>query len=112
MSVGSGCHNGGYIDSVPRRSIDPDPKNYKLLDALEQRGYLILKIQYPNCTHYEGIKILVFKNKLINLVNQKFIDPHFIDDKSIISPIARFEPTAEGWANAIRFVDSFNSNYR
>ncbi len=66
---------------------------------------LILKIRYKDCANYEGVKVLVFENcKLINLLNQKQIDPHFSDNKKFLSPIARFEPTERGWEWACKFA--------
>ena len=85
---------------------NPDPSHYQLVKAEEQPGYLIVMIRYPNCTNYEGNKILVFKDlTLIQLVNQKLIDPHFFpNDAKFKSPIARFVPTQEGWDMAVAFI--------
>lgn len=84
---------------------NPDPNNYKIVKAKEVGNYLILKINYPDCTNYEGNKILVFKAKtLIDIVNQKYIDPHFFIDSKIASPIARFIPTDGGWDMAVMFA--------
>lgn len=84
---------------------NPDPTNYQIIKAEEVNGYLIVKIKYPNCTNYEGEKILVYKNMtLIKLVNQKVIDPHFFNDKTFASPVARFVPTQEGWEMSVIFT--------
>jgi hypothetical protein len=65
-------------------------------------------MQYPDCTNYEGNKILVFRGvTLIDLVNQRQIDPHFFKDAKVKSPIARFEPTPQGWTMAQVFVDAW-----
>lgn len=79
--------------------LNPDPNNWKILQAKEVGKFLILKMEYPNCTNYEGKKILLFEDiTLIDLVNQKQIDPHFFPANSKFkSPIARFEPTSKGW---------------
>ena len=77
---------------------NPDPSNYivKRYKALD--GHLLIEINYPDCTNYEGNKILLYKNTtLIDLINQKHLDPHFSENKSFRSPIARFEPTPSGW---------------
>lgn len=81
---------------------NPDPNNWKILKAVEKGPYLLLMMEYPNCTNYEGKKILVFENiTLIDLVNQKQIDPHFFPaNPKFKSPIARFEPTDKGWKMA------------
>lgn len=79
--------------------LNPDPNNWKILQAKEVGKFLILMMEYPNCTNYEGKKILLFEDiTLIDLVNQKQIDPHFFPANSNFkSPIARFEPTTRGW---------------
>jgi hypothetical protein len=84
---------------------NPDPNNYHLVAAEENGPYLIVMIKYPNCSNFEGNKILVYKDlNLIALVNQKLIDPHFFKDAKYASPIARFVPTTEGWKMAQVFV--------
>ncbi len=80
---------------------NPDPFKYKILDALQYDRYLIIKIKYPNCINYEGIKILLYENcTLLDLVKQEEIDPHFSNNKTRKSPIARFVPTDEGMTMA------------
>ena len=84
---------------------NPDPAKYTVNAAEESGEFLIVKIHYPNCTNFEGNKILVFKGvNLLTLINQKLIDPHFFKDKRYASPIARFIPTDEGWKMAQVFV--------
>lgn len=84
---------------------NPDPANYEIVLAEEVGRFLVLKIHYPDCTNYEGNKILVFEGiKPLDLLRQKLIDPHFFVNKKIASPIARFVPTPEGWNMAIRFA--------
>lgn len=86
---------------------NPDPDNYKVVKADQGDGFVVLFINYPNCTNYEGNKILVFENcTLIDLINQRRIDPHFFESKEYKSPIARFEPTDRGWDMAIRFINN------
>lgn len=77
---------------------NPDPANYKIVKAKEIGNFLIVMINYPDCINYEGQKILLFQGvTLIDLVNQKYIDPHFFKDKKYASPIARFVPDEKGW---------------
>jgi hypothetical protein len=96
-----------YSSPPPKVELgNPDPTDYKLIFATDIGNILVMKINYPNCTNFEGNKILVFKDiSLIGLINQKFIDPHFNNSKEIKSPIARFEPTEEGWDNALKFAE-------
>lgn len=82
---------------------NPKPDNYKILRHETIGECLIVEIQYLDCTNYEGRKILVFNCKLQDLLKQKLIDPHFAENKKFISPIARFEPTEQGWSFALFF---------
>lgn len=90
------------VESLP----NPKPDNYKIIKIRSMSPYLLIKIKYLDCTNYEGIKILLFKSTLTSILkaNNGLIDPHFCDNSKFISPIARFEPTKEGWINAIKFV--------
>ena len=84
---------------------NPNPLNYQIVNSIEEGGFLIILIQYPDCTNYEGRKILVYKGvDKARLVLQGSIDPHFSENKTKHSPIARFVPTIEGWEMAIKLV--------
>lgn len=88
---------------------NPRPDNYNILAVYEVGNYLIIKIRYLDCVNYEGVKILLFENCTIEqLIKQNLIDPHFSDDKSFHSPIARFEPTQKGLELAVKFVKMLN----
>lgn len=92
------------VKKVKKSLPNPDPKNYEIQSHYEIGDFLIIQIKYLDCINYEGVKILVFKTTMEKLMAQKNIDPHFCDNKKFISPIARFEPTQEGWDDAINFV--------
>lgn len=92
------CSSSPYAE----QNSNPDPSNYKILDYCVIKNNLLLVIKYPNCTNYEGLKLLLYKNinsikLLLNLTDNK-LDPHFFE--STISPFARFKPDAEGVAAA------------
>jgi hypothetical protein len=78
------------------KDMDPNTHKFIILDYIEKSGGILVKIQYPNCTNYEGIKILLFKDKTIKQIQaMDSIDPHFlINDTSLL---ARFVPTDSGW---------------
>lgn len=77
---------------------NPDPHKYEILRSEQIDDHLLVMIQYPDCTNYEGKKILLFEGiTLEQLVFQKFIDPHFSDSAKYKHPIARFVPTEVGW---------------
>ena len=97
------CGRSNYVMPKPPepKLPNPDPNNYEVLAAVALRGHLAIELKYPDCTNYEGHKILVFKNTTIQeLMLQKTIDPHFSNNKNFKSPFARFEPTKEGWKQA------------
>lgn len=81
---------------APPTATQPDPKNYRIL---RERGYgdaLVMEVYYPDCTNYEGKKILVFDDwrKLAAMMG---LDPHFT---ALHGPFARVEPTEKGWEYA------------
>lgn len=81
----------------------PDPRKYTLIKQCQTKSYLILHLRYDGCTNYEGQKILVFQGvTLSDLTKQGLIDPHFSENKKYHSPIARFEPSPDGWAMAFK----------
>jgi len=84
---------------------NPNPSKYKILKKKIVGKFLVVEIAYDGCTNYEGKKILVFKDvSYQKLMEQQSIDPHFSENKDLISPIARFEPTKRGWKLAISFA--------
>lgn len=86
---------------------NPDPSNWSIVKHKQIGHWLIVKINYHDCINYEGNKILVFKEtNIVKLKIQEKIDPHFSESKNFKSPVARFEPTKEGWQNAILFVNA------
>lgn len=92
----------------PQNLPNPVPVNYRIVRYLQLNNFLIVKIRYPDCTNYEGDKILVYKNTSIKrLERQGSIDPHFSDNPNMISPVARFVPTVDGWNMAVFFCGVF-----
>ena len=100
---------------VPQRAKgNPDPKNFVVLDRWPSfagpsaNDMLVLKVRYPDCTNFEGNKILVFQGVTMgDLSEQGSMDPHFCDNAKFHSPIARFEPTEEGWRMAKCFCKAW-----
>lgn len=76
---------------------NPNPSHWKLLEKIEYRNSYILKVKYDGCNNFEGVKVMVFKGKYKYV---KILDPHFRRNAKY-SPIARFQPNAEGWSLAI-----------
>jgi hypothetical protein len=82
----------------------PNPRRFEILHGLNivhgTTTWAILEVLYPDCTNYEGKKILVYKGiTTYRLRDLESLDPHFT--KNGITPFARFEPTEEGWEGAL-----------
>lgn len=76
-------------------SRNPDPNKFKVIREAKVNNFFISEVYYPNCTNYEGRKILVTKKSVID---KKYLDPHFTKDSDLI---ARFVPDEYGWKYAI-----------
>lgn len=86
---------------------NPKPNNFRILASFQFGNYLLLSIEYPDCTNYEGKKILVYKDcDITDLMKQWSIDPHFSENKAYHSPVARFVPSEEGWQMAQKFIQA------
>lgn len=80
------------------KNPNPNPENFQILKSKIIGRYILLSVNYPDCTNFEGDKILLYKDVNINtLLEQKSLDPHFSNNTLLHSPIARFKPTKEGW---------------
>lgn len=93
LSIGKKCWTSPYAVV----NSNPDPQNFKILKEEAVNGYLILLVEYPNCTNFEGRKLMVYKgfnsSAALLKLNKGELDPHFA--RSAGSPIARFRPTSE-----------------
>ncbi len=104
---------------TPAKLPNPDPKNYRIVrsrsfgkasgkaikgnDFISGR-FILIEINYPDCTNFEGNKILVYEDvTLSRLLKQGSIDPHFTNNKKFAAPIARFIPTPRGWDMGVKF---------
>jgi hypothetical protein len=93
------------FDAKPGALPNPDPRRYKILRTMRCRQWLLLELEYLGCTNFEGRKILLFRNTTLeDLRKQVAIDPHFSDNATMISPVARFIPTQDGWEMAKRLM--------
>ena len=86
----------------------PRPDRYEILDFVVVGDLIALKIRYADCTNFDGLKVLVFKATIKDLVRAKHIDPHFADyampETHLGTLVARFRPNESGWADAIEFM--------
>lgn len=83
----------------------PNPTHWRLLDKHICAHAYALKVLYPDCTNYEGVKVLVFRGWFNP--NRIHLDPHF--SPALDAPIARFAPTTEGWLLAITLAEHLST---
>ena len=85
-------------------NVNPDPKKFRIISTFEVERFLLARVVYPNCTNYEGEKLIVFKDlQKKHLMEMNVLDPHFFPDNNII---ARFKPDDEGFRLACKFLES------
>lgn len=92
-----GCAFGFSSTHTNYNSKNPNPKRWELVSRYDAPHAHALKIKYPGCTNFEGIKILVYQGKFEGLKDR---DPHFFDKSNLL---ARFRP--DQWELACDFVD-------
>lgn len=90
-----------------RHPNDPNPALFTIRHIEQHGDFVVALVHYPNCTNYEGEKIIVWKGQTVAKIKDKLmIDPHFLNDDQTL--VARFIPTTQGWAMAQKFVRSFD----
>ena len=94
---------GGTVEYLPG---NPVAHRFKVLRRQRVRQALVALVQYPDCTNFEGTKILVYDDyrSFERLKASGNLDPHFMVDES--SLVARFRPGEEGWQLALLFAES------
>jgi hypothetical protein len=85
---------------------NPDPTFFKIQQFLSIGRYTAVRIRYPTCTNYQGMKILVYEATQEQVEKQRALDPHFSENAMFFSPVARFEPTDKGWGLARKFMEA------
>ena len=83
---------------------DPIPARFRILRVVSRYGLVAAEIVWPDAKNYDGRKILVYRCTESALRNARALDPHFQERRGPLVPIARFEPTDEGWAMASALV--------
>ena len=88
---------------------DPIPTNFKFLKTHEAGKYTVTEILYPDASNYEGRKIAIYKCDIKTLHKAIRLDPHFNEKTGKLVPIARFEPTEQGWNMALKLMEILNN---
>lgn len=92
---------------IERPAPNPDPRRWRLVERrlVERNGRkaTLLLVDYPDCSNFEGRKIMVYEG---DFTPGPVLDPHFCEwPFHGQSPIARFPPTVRGGAIALRFAE-------
>lgn len=113
MGLPTGISRSRIDEPGPVPTGNPDPKDFKIKRSVSAGEYCALEVNYPNCTNYEGNKILVVRGREDLMHRLKRLDPHFSDsDESYWSLIARFQPTEKGWMMACWLTIELNKMER
>lgn len=94
----SGSYDG---DSSSRHPADPNPALFSIKELKQIGEFVLAVVNYPNCTEYEGDKILIYDDvSMGTIARQEVLDPHFIMPRrgvvKGVYPIARFVADARG----------------
>jgi len=110
FSSGSTSNCTFYSETVTKTTVttpNPNPFKFTLKNVYNSDKYMMLILNYPDATTYEGDKVLVFKredeNEVLQMIQEKDLDPHFLEDR--LSPIARFASSDEGIKCAFEFIN-------
>lgn len=80
---------------------NPNPRVFEVVRKKIIGSFVVAEVKYPNCTNYEGRKILLYRTiTWRRCMTDKMLDPHFSGNNDL-DPLARFEPTPLGWSMAI-----------
>lgn len=109
MGIGLGSRCRGTVSQGRIVNLNPNPKNFKIEKMIELEN-TYAEVRYPDCTTFEGLKVLVFKGRVAEkLLAATEIDPHF-DNAGMLSPIARFEPSEYGKWLAIQITKGLSDD--
>jgi hypothetical protein len=87
-------------------SRNPDPENFRIVRYTEKNNHTLVEVHYPNCTNFNGTKILLIAASYEQIKKLKELDPHFIEEGSKVNIIARFRPTTQGWGLGQMMLDN------
>jgi len=108
FSSGSSSTCPGVMEVGPSTDTKPNPNPYRftLRNLYNSEKYMMLVVNYQDCTTYDGDKVLVYKREdegeVLGMLQANNLDPHFLEDR--VSPIARFVATDEGIEMAMKFM--------
>ena len=93
----------------PVRYPNPNPARFSILRTLQFGRSVVVEVRYPDCTNYEGRKVLVYADTdEVAVKALATLDPHFARHGG---PVARFEPTQRGWDLAVEVARMSNATH-
>lgn len=96
-----------HYTSDQNTTPNPNKHNFSVETEKKIGNLLIALVHYPNCTTYNGNKVLVIKNET-TVRNKVQLDPHFLEDNDL-DIIARFPASDEGIDAAYTFANAMKS---
>jgi len=88
------------------RFPNPNPARFTILRTEQVGTAVVAEVRYPDCTNYEGRKVMVFANTTeAALTRRTTLDPHFAKHAG---PVARLRPTKHGWRLAVEIARMSN----
>lgn len=79
----------------------PNPHRFEIVSAVQVGKALVAAVTYPDCTTFEGKKVIVFENMTkAELQSMWALDPHFAEGSKII---ARVRP--DQWVLALEIAE-------
>ncbi len=97
-SCGTSALATPFCDTTP----NPNPHRFEIVDAELINGHTLLYVRYPNCTTFNGMKLLLLRG--FNIYFTK-LDPHFLNDPKH-PVVARFIPNEDGYKMAVAAANS------
>ena len=93
--MGLGMFSSGSDSYNSNSNTSPNPNKYrfKINSITEGTHYDLIQVNYPDCTTFNGDKVLVVKKGSVGKIKTKELDPHFFEDGNVV---ARFKPTEDG----------------
>jgi hypothetical protein len=93
--------NYSKVTSSTDTSPNPNPFRFEIREGFDYDKCCVLVVYYPDCTTFEGMKVLVTDGCVADYKVAKSLDPHFFEKGDVI---ARFKPTKEGIEQAKSFA--------
>jgi hypothetical protein len=85
-----GCFKLSGGSNTDYGRMNPNPYNFRISWVKQYGNYFVSKVNYPDATNFEGMKILL---TTFDPRGRPVLDPHFAENSGIL---ARFEPSEYG----------------